>query len=162
MCRKLFMVTESMSLHHAFLLFNRSIENFFIKVWLHSGTTVAVLFVEALRFLIVVFDQLILVLVESIVSWSLLKLWLLLDCARIDLIDVFNQNFFVSIIFKFFCQSILVCVLHEFSVVKTFSLLDLFSLILNSFSLLLVLFSLGYCVFVCLNIQIRFNKLRLR
>ena len=162
MCRKLFMVAECVSLHHTFLLFNGCVEDFFIKVWLHSGSAVAVLFVEALRFLIVVFYQLILVLVESIVSWSLLKLRLLLDGARINLIDVFNRYFFISIIFEFFCHSVLVCVLHEFSVVETFSLLNLFSLILNSFSLLVVFLSLSNCVFVCLNIQIRFNELRFR
>jgi len=145
-----------MSLHSIFI-HDWLIEDFFIKIGLYSCSTVAIFFIKTFIFwlLIIVFDYLVLVLVKAIVSWSLLKLWLL--CTWIDLISIFDNNFFVFI-FETFYHSILLGILHEFSVVKALSFFDLFCLILW----LIVLFlPLHQSIWIPFHVHIRFDKLRL-
>ena len=122
------MVAEGVSLHYAFI-YTWLIEDFFIKIGLYSCSAVAIFFIKSfiLWLLIIVFNYLVLILVKTIVGWSLLKLRLL--CTWINLINIFDDNLFI-VIFETINHSVLLCILHEFSIIKTLSLFDLFCLFL--------------------------------
>jgi hypothetical protein len=126
MCSELLVITESVSLHDAFI-HTWLIKDFFIKVGLHSCSTVAIFFIKSfiLRLLIIVFNNLILILVETIIGWSLFKLFRLL-CSWINLFNIIDDDVFI-LIFESIYHFVLMCVLHEFCVVEALSLFDLLS-----------------------------------